>query len=1820
MPFAVRILSAILTLVILALPAQAADQSRRIEISKDSDYFGFDLRTVQNQTLDQCQKSCIDDQRCKAFTYNAKAKWCFLKSDIGKLNSFVGSTAGKVVTANAEPQIAAPEALDFAGGFEGEAQTFKANLVAAAPKDGGSGLQSYIQAALDAVAKGDARTAYQNFGTAVSLTPEDSALWTSLSRAAMGVTLTPDETTFMQQAATSAALNGYLTSRTTKDRAGALVAFAEGLEKRGESRPALSAYKKSLELQADKTVDAAYKDLRARKGFRVVDHSVDTNAASPRICVQFSEYLDEADYASFLLLDGKAPQSVAKDDQQLCIDGLSYGQRYQVTVRQGLPATIGETIESPVTLSIFVRDRDPFVRFNGDDFVLPSAARRSIPVVSVNATQTELTLYRVNDRSLPALLYGSQFLTQLDTYGAERVRSELGEAVWTGSMSLTMELNKETITAFPVDEALPERKPGVYVMTASTKGEKREEWDPMATQWFVVSDIGVSTYTGTDGLTVFARSLKTARPLEGVTLKLLAKNNELLGEATTDAGGKAVFDPGRVRGSDGLAPAILSADNKGADFVFLDMAKAGFDLSDRGVTGRPAPGALDVYAYTERGVYRPGELIHAAALARDSAANAVANLPLTFIFIRPDGVEERRIVSSGENGGGHAADLALPDNARQGAWQIRIHTDPKADPVAELQVLVEDFIPDRTEFDLSSEGFNDEGTADVAVDGRYLYGAPAGGLTLEGELVFTPTRGWDKFQGYAFGYEESGEDQEGATKVELGDLPVLDEDGKASFTVDLEGEPDSGLMHSAKVVVRMREGGGRAVERSIDLAVPPAGDMIGIRPLFEGGQVGENSNAAFKIIAANPAGDRIALDGLKWSLVKVDRNYQWYREGSSWRYEAVDFTTKVADGTVNAALDVESEIAANVSWGRYRLDVESTAEDGPASSYEFNAGWYVESASTDTPDGLEIALDKASYAAGETARLKVSPRFAGELLITIGAEKLLAVQSESIPAEGKEVAIAIPAEWGAGAYITATLYRPGDNPDQMLPMRAIGVKWLAIDPADRKLAVDLGTADKMQPRQSLSIPVSVAGSGVSDSAWVMVSAVDVGILNLTNHQPGDPDGWYFGQRQMGLEIRDIYGRLIDGSAGAFGTIRTGGDGPQAQSKGSAPTEKLIAFFSGPVKLDASGKAVVTFDIPQFNGTARINAVAWTASGTGHATKDIIIRDPIVLIASAPKFMAPDDVAVATVTIANADGPAGEYDLALIADRGVELAANDLPAKITLAAGERTSIKVPLVASYAGSGSLTARISNGSGLTVENAVDVPVRHGVLPVTVRRELPLAKGQSITIDKELLADSLLGGASVNVSVLRSTAFDIPAMLMTLDRYPFGCAEQTTSRALPLLYANELSQSSGMPEDPDLKARIEDAIGRVLSYQSSTGSFGLWGPGSGDLWLDSYVTDFLTRARESQFAVPDNALSAALENLQNSLGYETDVAAKGNEIAYALYVLARNKQASATDLRYYTESRMDEFHSPMARAHLGAALALYGDQPRAEAAFLSALNLAKNGTPKDLSRGDYGSALRDDAAMLALAAETVPAPTALPAMIEHVSALRQKWTWTTTQEEAWMLMAARAIKDGNAAIGLDVNGAAHTGPFAQKMTGEEITSSPLIIRNEADSPAVAVVTTVAAPAQPRDAGGNGFTISRAYYKLDGTQTNVTEARQNDRFVVVLSVTEQNNWPSRIVVTDLLPAGLEIDNPRLMGSAELSNFSWLGQTEVAHTEFRTDRFVAALDPAGSSARTFNLAYTVRAVTPGTYMLPAAQVEDMYRPGFSATTATGRMTVLEAGE
>ena len=1817
--FLARAFAAIALVAGLAGAALAQADTRSVQRSQNSDYFGFDLRTVQDVSVDQCEAACLGDAGCRAFTYNSRVRWCFLKSDYNKLNDFQGAVAGKVVTSTADPDIGAPAALSFMPAYMvDETVRYRAGIEGTTqPPE--LGLAGLVESAKNMAAGGDPRGAAGAWAAAISISKDDPHLWLGLARAAMGVvSLNQSDSWNFRQNATSAALAAYQSTRTAASRAEALAVLAEALDLRSSPRAALEAYKASLALVENSTVRSAFDQLYQKHGFRVVDHTIDSDNRTPRVCVQFSEALVKSgvDYATFVSVGGQDRPAITAGDRQICVEGLEHGKAYTINMRQGLPAAIGEVTDRPTTLNVYIRDRAPSARFTGENFVLPSSARRGIPLVTVNAQSARLALYRIGDRGLADVVGNDRFLKQMDGYDAGRIASESGEAVWSGTIDIQSRLNEEVTTSFPVDEALPERRPGVYVLVAvPVTGVEQDDWSTRATQWFVVSDIGLATYTGEDGLTVFARSLSTARPMADVELQLLARNNEVLGTTRTDAGGRATFTPGLVRGEGGLTPALVSA-KSGADFVFLDMTRAGFDLSDRGVEGREAPGAIDIYAWTERGIYRAGETVHLQALARDDRAKAISGLPLTIVFSRPDGVENNRVVTTGAELGGHHAALDLTANAMRGTWTAAVHTDPKAQALSEITFLVEDFTPDRIEFDMTSG--QDEiavgEPATIDIDGRYLYGAPAAGLAMEGEVNVSTTREWDGFPRYQFGLadEEGGDEQ--TTRAAIEEIPPTDEDGKASFEVTVGEVPSTTRLLVGEIVVRMREGGGRAVERRLDLGIRGEGPVIGIKPEFDDASVPEGSTAGFRVIAVDPEGKRIDLAGMDWSLVKVERNYQWYRSNDAWAYEPVTFTEKVADGKLDARAAEEVALSLPVNWGRYRLEITAPEASGPATSVEFDAGWYVSATSTETPDGLEVALDKPAYAPGETARLNVSSRFAGEVLVTVGADRLLATYTATVPEGGATVDIPVSADWGAGAYVTAALYRPGDAQESRMPMRAIGVKWLQVDPASRTIGVSLETPQKMEPRRPLVIPVALSGVPAGEKAYVTVAAVDVGILNLTAYTPPDAGKWYYGQRKMGLEMRDIYGRLIDGSLGAAGRLRTGGDGGMSMS-GSPPTERLVAYFSGIVEVGADGRATVSFDIPQFNGTARVMAVAWSGSALGRAQAEVVIRDPVVVTASMPKFLTPGDRAELRLDIANTDGPAGEYRLAL---KGAGLILDGGDETLSLAAGRAATVTVPLAAGDSSFATIDVSLTHASGLTVAQTLSAPIRPAVLPVTTRQVVSLLPNGSLTVDAGLLAESVKQGATVSVGVSRSAALDIPAMLMTLDRYPYGCAEQTTSRALPLLYLSELSSDAGMADDPDVRKRVQDAIVRVLSYQSSSGSFGLWGPGYGDLWLDAYVTDFLTRAREQKYEVPAEGFDQALRNLQNALSYDVNLQEKGNEIAYALYVLARNRKASVGDLRYYSDTQIGEFRTPLARAHLAAGLALYGDNVRSEQAFASAFQLAQTSAGRSLDRSDYGSALRDGAAMLALAAESRPAPALIPSMVQLVSQERGQSRWTSTQEEAWMLLAARAVRAGSNDIRLAVNGQPHTGNFAVRKTADDLAAAPVVIANTSSEPLEAVLTTVAAPLDPLPAGGNGFGIERTYYSLDGEEANVTEAAQNQRYVVVLKVTEQNAWPSRVLVSDLLPAGFQIDNPSIVGSAALVNFDWLGDIEPAHVEFRDDRFIAAFNRDGSSDREFSLAYVVRAVTPGDYAHPAASVEDMYRPQFSARTATGRMLVLAA--
>jgi hypothetical protein len=731
--------------------------------------------------------------------------------------------------------------------------------------------------------------------------------------------------------------------------------------------------------------------------------------------------------------------------------------------------------------------------------------------------------------------------------------------------------------------------------------------------------------------------------------------------------------------------------------------------------------------------------------------------------------------------------------------------------------------------------------------------------------------------------------------------------------------------------------------------------------------------------------------------------------------------------------------------------------------------------------------------------------------------------------------------------------------------------------------------------------------------------VDVGILNLTNYKPPAPDDYYLGQRSLTTEIRDLYGQLIDGMQGTRGQIRTGGDSGAAELQGSPPTQKPLALYSGIVTVGPDGTAEIPFAIPEFAGTARVMAVAWSATKIGKATIDVTIRDPVVLTATLPRFLLNEDRGTMTMELDNVEGAPGDYVITVKAAGPVKIPGNPATT-MHLAAKQRSSVQLALDAAGAGAASLDVDIKGPNGLTLARHYQLDVKPANQVLARRTVRTLAKGESMTLSPDMFSDLLPGTGAVSVSVSMSTALDAATILKALDRYPFGCSEQIASRAMPLLYVNDLAAEANLALDNNVDQRIKDAIDRLLARQGSNGSFGLWEPGGDDGWLDAYVTDFLTRAREKNFVVPDIAFRQAVDRLRNSVA-NADEPDKdgGRELSYQLYVLAKNGVAPVGDLRYLADTKLNAIATPIAKAQLAAALALVGDRGRAEKVYTAALQDLQPKPVLVFGRTDYGSSLRDAAALVSLASEGNAPRATLTGAVERVEAARGLTPYTSTQENAWLLLAARALAKEANTVSLDVDGSPVKQAMFRNYRQGDVSSKPVKITNTGDAPLQAVISVSGSPVTPEPAASNGFKIERNYFTLDGKPADITKAKQNDRFAVVLKITEAKPEYGRIMVVDYLPAGLEIDNPHLVSSGDSGTLDWIEDGEEPEsTEFRDDRFNAAIERASDDSPVFTVAYVVRAVSPGKYVLPQAYVEDMYNPSRYGHTGTGTVEVQSA--
>ncbi|MEQ8033432.1 alpha-2-macroglobulin [Xanthomonas sp. WHRI 6106] len=1594
--------------------------------------------------------------------------------------------------------------------------------------------------------------------------------------------------------------------------------------------------------------EAIKADKQAITGFALARAYPDQTSDGLSLALEFSRPLvGTQDFDALVRFEekvgtGDSSWSLSEDGKTLRYPYVEAAKDYTVLIDANLLAADGSRLGKPLKQKVYTGELKPVAGFASQGSVLPARESRGLPVVSVNVPEVDVEFLRVREKSLPAFFQqfqrgGRRGSWDLESeYSGNEPLSKLADPVYVNRFILGGKQNERVLTYLPTQDIKELQEPGLYFAVMKRAGSFENEFD---TAFFTVSDIGLHTRAYKDKLFVHTASLQSGEPIKNVELRILDAKGELFLKGATDGNGNALLNYTLDAGH------VLTARSK-TDVSLLPFNQPALDLSEFAVAGRQSAW-FDVFAWAGRDLYRPGETMRVSAILRDNDGKPTKPQPVFLRLKQPDGKTFRETKLQPGEQGYFEFTQQIPADAPTGRWQVEFRTDPASkDAVQGMTVRVEEFLPERMKLDLDStqKTLGAGQPFKLVANAAYLYGAPADGNRFTAKLaVSVEQHPLESLPGWFFGDPtlELPREAKDVIDTEFGSDGILRED----IALPAEAKPVSTI--AAVVSGSVYETGGRTVTRTLKRVLWPAKALVGVRPLFDDADGADaNSNARFEITRVDADGKPQPAKGLKATLVRELRDYHWNYTDNHWDY---DFTrrfenkdTRTLDvGSANAKIDFP------VEWGEYRLDVFDPAS-GLTTRYPFRAGWSWndENRGLDArPDKVKLALDKTGYRAGDTLKVTLTPPHAGKGVLLVESDKLLYVQDIDVK-PGSTFELPVTEAWERhDVYVTALVFRGGTAPSKITPARAVGVAHVPMDRKARRVAVGLSAPKQMRPEQPLPVTVSVPELA-GKAAHVTISAVDVGILNITRFPVPDANAQFFAQRRLGTDAYDIYGRVIESFEGASGKLKFGGDmALEALPQAKRPTARVqtVDLFSGSVTLDAKGNARVQLPVPDFNGTLRVSALVYSDTRYGNRDMETIVRAPILAEASMPRVMAPGDRSTVTLDVQNFTGKPGEFNVRV---EGIgPLAIAEAARSVKLAVDAKQTLSFPLSATEGYSVAKVRVRVDGNGFKADRSYELPVRAGwpqVLRAQTRVLDPLAP---IALDNSF-ADGLMAG-SVTARMVVSPLPPIPfaSALQGALEYPYGCAEQTTSKGYAALLLDDATAralgTKGL-EAAKRRERMEGAFGRLASMQIASGHFSMWGDdGYVNPGLTPYIAEFLLDAKDAGFAVPDNVLQKALNRLSE------DLLSGGNEFygqdrrdnlkfanqAWSGYVLARVNRAPLGTLRALYDNQRDKALTGLSLVHLGVALSLQGDTKRGDAAIKA--GFAKDSSERPPYFGDYGSAIRDDALMMALLHERgLSKPeydTRAVALGRALDARRATgWLWLSTQEQVALARLGKALMVGQ---GKQVSGTLTVGGDAQQIAparlfGRSFDSAALArgvqFAPQGEAPMYASLEVAGIPRSAPEPDTRHLSVERSWYTTDGKPWTPQALKEGEALIVRVTITANSNMPDALL-TDLLPAGLEIENFNLGDAKQWADVvvDGIGISErssaadVKHEEFRDDRYVAALAlSSGSKAQVY---YLVRAVSPGTYTVPPSLVEDMYRPELRgvgrSTPAT--MTVVQ---
>lgn len=1502
-------------------------------------------------------------------------------------------------------------------------------------------------------------------------------------------------------------------------------------------------------------------------------------------------------------------------------------------------AAFGRAYEKTIT----TRDVQPSVGFASRGSLLPGKVVEGLPVMALNVNEVDVNFFRVKPESLAAFVSQWEYRNALSNWESDNLL-KMADLVYTGRFDLNPARNTREKRLLPLSDIKPLQQAGVYIAVMNQAGHYN--YSNPATL-FTLSDIGVSAHRYHNRLDIFTQSLENGAAQQGVEVALLDEKGQTLAQAASDA-------QGHVQLENSQQAALLLA-RKDGQTTLLDLKLPALDLAEFAIAGAPGY-SKQFFMFGPRDLYRPGETVILNGLLRDSDGKTLPDQPVKLEVVKPDGQVLRTVVSQPENGL-YRFTYPLDSGAPTGMWHIRANTGDNQPRMWDFHV--EDFMPERMALNFSAQKTPLAPSEEVtfSVVGYYLYGAPANGNTLQGQLFLRPQReAVQALPGFQFGDIAEENLSRSLDEVQL----TLDENGRGDVSANSQWQE----AHSPLQVIlqaSLLESGGRPVTRRAEQAIWPADTLPGIRPQFASKAVydyrtdatvnqpivDEGGNAAFDIVYADAQGNKKAASGLQVRLIRERRDYYWnWSESEGWQSQFDQKDLVEGEQTLDLSADETGKVSFPVDWGSYRLEVK--APNDAISSVRFWAGYSWQDNSDGSgaarPDRVTLKLDKPTYRPGDTIKLHVAAPVAGKGYAMVeSSDGPLWWQEIDVPAEGLDLSIPVDKAWNRhDLYLSALVVRPGDKSRSATPKRAVGLLHLPLGDENRRLDLTLESPAKMRPNQPLTVNVKASAKHgeTPKQINVLLSAVDSGVLNITDYVTPDPWQAFFGQKRYGADIYDIYGQVIEGQ-GRLATLRFGGDGDELKRGGKPPVNhvNIVAQQALPVTLNEQGEGSVTLPIGDFNGELRVMAQAWTAEDFGSSESKVIVAAPVIAELNQPRFMAGGDTSRLTLDVTNLTDKPQTLTIELAASGLLELVSQQ-PAPVNLAPGVRTTLFIPVRAKEGfGEGELQATLT---GLNLPGET-LPAQHKQWKIGVRPAWPAQTVNSGTVLQagetwHAPAQNLENFSPVTLQgqllLSGKPPLNLARYIRELKAYPYGCLEQTASGLFPSLYTNAAQlKALGIAGDTDEKRRaaVDTGISRMLQMQRDNGGFALWdNNGPEEYWLTAYAMDFLVRAGEQGYSVPADAINRGNERLLRylqdpgmmSVRYSDDTQASKFAVqAYAGLVLARQQKAPLGALREIWERR-GQAASGLPLLQLGIALKNMGDASRSEQALTLALNTPRRDAQQWMA--DYGSPLRDNALMLSLLEENKLQPEAQNTLLTTLSEQAFGQRWLSTQESNALFLAARTLQD------LPGTWQAQTSLADQPLTGDKAQTrnldvdrlSALQVTNSGDQPLWLRLDSSGYPQTAPVPASNVLHIERQILGTDGQSKSLSSLRSGELVLVWLEVKASQNVPDALVV-DLLPAGLELENQNLANSSaslqdsgsEVQNLlNQMQQADIQHMEFRDDRFVAAV--AVNQGQPVTLVYLARAVTPGTYQVPVPQVESMYVPQWRATGSTEGLLIV----